>query len=350
MNKEKWRMKKGACLIFFLLGCLLCSGFTQDDKALFSNYQEMRKHMGALYNQKKYREAAEILSEALARFPDHLYANSYNLALMYGHLGEYEKGVKVLSDCLDNALWFGKYAFYNEEAWGPYKKLKSFQLFLKKNEVLWKEAQKKAGPDLLVVTPEEYESGKEYPLFIALHGGNSNIANFRKSWASEKMRKKFIVAFVQSSQIVAMDGYSWTEDMELSKKEIAEAYDKTTQKYAVHKDKVIVGGFSSGGVAALEVILHNTIAAAGFIALCPAKPESFTAERVREVKKRGVRGTILTTEMDPRLPEQKSMNEILEAESFPSEFIITPDIGHWFPEDLDIKIDNAIDFIFRDNQ
>lgn len=339
-------MKKGACMIFFLLGCLICSGFIQDVKGRFSNYQEMRKHVGELYNQKRYREAAEVLNVALARFPDHLYANSYNLALMYGHLGEHEKGIKVLINCLDHDLWFGKYAFYNEEAWGAYKKLENFQIFLKKNEAVWNEARKKAKPDLLVVTPEGYVSGKEYPLFIALHGGNSNIANFRKSWASERMRKKFIVAFVQSSQIVAMDGYNWTEDLELSKREIAEAYYKTTQKYAVRKDKVIVGGFSSGGVAALEVILHNTIPAAGFIALCPAKSESFTAERVREAKNRGVKGIILTTEMDPRLPDQKSMNEILKAESFPSEFIITPDIGHWFPEDLDIKIDNAIDFIF----
>jgi predicted esterase len=340
-------MKKSACLVILLLGCLILSGFSQERDARLSSYQEMRKHVGDLYSQKKYKEAAELLSEALTRFPDFLFANSYNLALMYGHLGEYEKGVNVLLNCLEHGFWFGKYAFFNEEAWGPYKKLKSFQAFIDNNNMLWKEAQKLAKPDLLVVTPEAYEPGKEYPLFVALHGGNSNIANFRKSWTSEKMRKEFIVAFVQSSQIVAMDGYNWTEDIELSKREIAEAYQKTIKEYPVLKDKVIVGGFSSGGVAALEVILHNTIPAAGFIALCPAKPESFTVERVREAKKRGVRGTILTTEMDPRLPDQKSMNEILIAESFPSEFIVTPDIGHWFPEDLDVKIDNAFDFIFK---
>ena len=340
-------MKKNVCLIFFLLGCLLHSGFAQEEEVRFSNYQEMRKHVGELYNQKKYREAAEILNAALAQFPDHLYANSYNLALMYGHLGEYEKGVKSLLFCLEHDLWFGKYAFFNEEVWGPYKKLKSFQDFIEQNEVLWKEAQKKARPDLLVVTPEGYEPGKEYPLFIALHGGNSNIADFRKSWTSAKMEKEFIVAFVQSSQIVAMDGYNWTEDIELSKREIADAYNKTIKDYPVREDKVIVGGFSSGGVAALEVILNSTIPAAGFIALCPAKPESFSAELVREAKQRGVRGTILTTEMDPRLPDQKEMNEILKTENFSCDFIITPDIGHWFPEDLDKKIDRAIDFIFK---
>jgi predicted esterase len=340
-------MKKSAFLIFFLLVGLICSGFPQE-KMPFSNYQEMRKHVGDLYNQKRYGEAAELLREAINRFPDHLFANSYNLALMYGYMGEHEKGIKALLSCLEQGLWFGKYAFFNDEAWGSYKKFQSFQVFLKKNEVLWKEAQKKEKPDLVVVTPEGYDPGKEYPLFIALHGGNSNVANFRKSWVSQKMKTEFIVAFVQSSQLVAMDGYSWTEDIELSKREIADAYLKMIKKYPVRKDGVIVGGFSSGGVAALEVVLNHTFPVAGFISLCPAKPESFTTKLVREAKNRGIKGTILTTEMDPRLPDQKEMNEILKTEDFPCEFIITPDIGHWFPEDLDVKIDNAIRFILGD--
>lgn len=340
-------MKKSVCLILFLLGCLLYAGFAQQDEVRFSDYHEMRKYVGELYSQKKYAEAAEVLKDALARFPENLHANAYNLALMYGHLSEPEKGVKVLLYALEHGVWFGKYDFFNEELWGPYKKLDSFKIFQKQNELLWKDAQKSAKAELLIVVPEDYTSGKEYPLFIALHGGNSNIADFNKSWISDRMRQEFIVAYVQSSQIVAMNGFNWTEDIELSKREIGYAYQETIKKYPVLRDKVIIGGFSSGGVAAIEVILHNTIPAAGFIALCPARPESFTAELVRDAKERGARGTILTTEMDPRLPDQKKMNEIIANEDFPCEFIVTPNIGHWFPEDLDKKIDSAIDFIFK---
>ncbi|MGD8538480.1 MAG: hypothetical protein PVI66_07165, partial [Candidatus Aminicenantes bacterium] len=98
-------MKRCVCVIFLLLGCLVLSGLAQDAYVQFSSYQEMRKHVGELYSQKKYREAAEILRAALLQFPDHLFANSYNLALMYGHLGEYEKGVKSLLACLEHGLW-----------------------------------------------------------------------------------------------------------------------------------------------------------------------------------------------------------------------------------------------------
>jgi predicted esterase len=340
-------MKKIIVAIVFILGCVIHSGSFQDKELSFTNYQDMRKYVGELYSQKKYSEAVDVLRDALARFPGHLHANAYNLALMYRYLGEYEKGVKVMQYALEHGIWFGKYDFYNEEIWGPYKELSSFKTFLNQNEVFWKEAQNKAKPELVMSTPEGYNDQKEYRLFIALHGGNSNIENFRKSWISERLQQEFIVAYVQSSQVVSMDGYNWTEDMELSKKEIAVAYHKILKTHPVSADQVIIGGFSSGGVAALEVALNNTIPVSGFIVLCPAKPESFTAQKVIEAKRRGIRGTILTTEMDPRLPDQKKMNKILEAEGFPCAFIVTPDIGHWFPEDLDKKIDSAIDFILK---
>ncbi|MDH5742546.1 MAG: alpha/beta hydrolase, partial [Candidatus Aminicenantes bacterium] len=124
-----------------------------------------------------------------------------------------------------------------------------------------------------------------------------------------------------------------------------EAYEKIIQNYPVDTSRVIVGGFSSGGVASLEVVLNDTVPVIGFVVLCPAKPEDFTAQKVAEAKKRGIKGTLLTTEMDPRLPDQKEMAEIMKAQNFPLEFIVTPNIGHWYPEDLGEMIDAAITYI-----
>ncbi len=142
-----------------------------------------------------------------------------------------------------------------------------------------------------------------------------------------------------------MNGYSWTEDLELAKKEISEAFHKVKKEYSVDEKEVIIGGFSSGGVAALEISLGNVFPVAGFVVLCPAKPESFTSENVREAKARGLRGTLLTTEMDPRLSVQKEMVEVFKSAGFPLQFVVTPNIGHWFPEDIEVKIDQAIDHI-----
>lgn len=117
-----------------------------------------------------------------------------------------------------------------------------------------------------------------------------------------------------------MNGCSWTEDLELAKKEISEAFHKVKKEYSVDEKEVIIGGFSSGEIAALEVSLSNA-------------------------KARGLRGTLLTTEMDPRLSVQKEMVEVFKSAGFPLQFVVTPDIGHWFPEDIETRIDQAIDHI-----
>ncbi len=337
-------MKK-ICLMVWILMSVLVSVEGQEQKDMqFATYQEMRAHIGKLYQEKKFAEVAEILERALTRFPDHFHANSFNLALMYMHLEEADKALKVLEYDLDRGGWYGKYDFMNE-IWIPLKELEGFKSFEKKNEAIRQEAQEAAEPKLEVFTPENYDKGKKYPLFIALHGGGENIEGFKPLWTSDLLKSEFIVAYPQSSQMITMNGYNWTEDIELSKKEIKEAYAKVIQKYPVDTSQVIVGGFSSGGVASLEVVLDNTIPVIGFVVLCPAKPDDFIADKVRGAKERGIRGTLITTEMDNRLPEQKEMAGIMKEQGLPHEFIVTPNIGHWYPENLAEMIDTAITHI-----
>jgi predicted esterase len=331
--------------LFLCIACLVGIAYaTQEYDKAYATYQDMRKHLGELYEQEKFEEAAELLLWAREKFPDYLFNNSYNLALMYVRSGQYEKGIDALQYALNRGLWFALY-FFEPEPWTPLREQEGFQAIRDQCEALKQEAQKKAKPDLLVVTPEDFEPKKTYPLFITLHGGSENIEIFKDRWKSQKMLKEFIIAYPQSSQVMSMDGYWWHGDVELAKREIADAYHTVIKEYPVDSENVIIGGFSSGGVAALEVLLSNAIPIHGFIVLCPDWPESFTAERIRDMKNRGIRGTLVTNEMDERLPLHEKMVETFKAEGLPHQFIVTPNIGHWYPEDLDGKIDQAIDHI-----
>lgn len=336
-------MKK---VLVYLLGILVVGSTfgLQEPDVKFSTYQEMRQHIGKLFQEKKYSEAAEVLEKALEQFPNHLHANAYNLALMRIMDKKTEKALSALNYALEKGVWFGKFDFF-QDLWAPLKELAGYKEFTDRNDAELLKAQAKAEPLLEVDTPPGYSRDKKYSLFIALHGGGSNIAAFKPNWTSDKMKNEFVTAYVQSTQVVSMTGFNWTEDVVRARQEILEAYNKVLKEYAVNENEVIIGGFSSGGVAAWEVVLHDTFPVSGLIALCPAKPESFTPERIREAKLRGIRGTLITTEMDQRLPDQKAMDEVMRAQDFPCEFFITPNIGHWFPEDMDKKIDAAIDYI-----
>ncbi|MEW6368388.1 MAG: hypothetical protein AB1714_27485 [Acidobacteriota bacterium] len=286
----------GAVVAIMFLGYSLLMG-QGDEQKEFGTYQEMRVRVGELYAQQKYKEAADILEGAIERFPEKLLANTYNLALMRLLVGDTEKAVATLESGLDRGIWFGKFDFLAEQ-WEPLKASESFKRFAEKNEAMMREAQKQAAMRLEIVTPEGYRADKSYPLFIALHGGGENTADLRPHWVSEKLKKEYIVAFVQSSQLVAMDGYTW-EDLKTSAKEIGEAYRSVCEKHAVKKEDVVVGGFSSGGFASLAVALTNVIPVTGFIALCPGVPEEVTDEDIRRAADLGVRGTAKTWGSSP---------------------------------------------------
>jgi len=333
------------CLLFMTLS--LATGIVSQtqEEFPFDNYPDFRAHLGKIFQEKKIEEAVRLLKIALEKFPENLEANAYNLAFMSGQVQDYETGVKALQYAHEKDVWFGKYVF-DADMWKPFKERPDFQQFLTENEGRRVAAQKQSESLLEVLVPEDFQKDKIYPLFIALHGGGGNIADFKPSWTSPKMKEQFIVAYVQSSLKISMNGFNWTEDMEISKREITQAYKKVVKAYPVDKERIIVGGFSSGGVASLEIVLQDILPVRGFIVLCPAKPDSFTLKNVKGAKARGIKGTLLTTEMDTRLDNQKEMAEIFRDQEFPCEFIVTPNIGHWFPEDLDQKIDTAIEKIF----
>ncbi|UCE40901.1 MAG: hypothetical protein JSV17_15875 [Candidatus Aminicenantes bacterium] len=341
-------MKKVSMIMAILLIPFVFVEGQEQEEIKFATYQDMRAHIGKLYRQKDFAEAARILEKALMQFPDHLHANAFNLALMYVQIKEYKKALKALEYGLENGIWFGKYEM-NNEIWDPLEEMESFDVFKKKNEAKRLEAQKTVQPKLEVLVPEDFDESKKYPLFIALHGGGENVEMFKPQWTSDLLKNEFIVAYPQSSQLVSMTGYSWTEDIERAKKEILKAYDKVLLDFPIDPSRVIIGGFSSGGVASLEAVLDETIPAVGFVVLCPAKPDGFSVEKVGSAKARGIRGTLITTEMDPRLPDQQEMAEIMKAQGLAHEFIVTPNIGHWYPENLAEMIDEAIAHIQKKN-
>jgi predicted esterase len=324
-------------LVVVLLMCLLSGALEGQERS----YQEMRTEVVALFQGESFAEAATILEGALPQYPDHLVANTTNLAIMRVSMEDLEGAVEALFYGLNHDVWYSKYAFL-AEFWAPLRETTAFGDFQALNEMARARAQLQVRPRLEVSLPESYDPSKRYPLFLALHGGGENIDVFMPEWNSPLLEQEFIVAFPQSTQLVAMDGFSWTEDVGKSLEEIQAAYKDVVESYAVDTDQVVVGGFSSGGVASLEVVLQDALDVRGFVVLCPAMPDEFTPEGVRAARDRGIRGTILTTEMDGRVDQQRRMEEIMTQEGLPLEFYVTPNIGHWYPEDLAERIDQAI--------
>jgi acetyl esterase/lipase len=267
-------------------------------------------------------------------------ANTFNLALMYAMLGNGEEAVRALEDGHRRGIFYGKWSLQGAP-WDTLSRFAGFRRVLARNDELIAAAQETTTMKLDIVPPAHYTAGRTYPLLLALHGGGENIAQFKPRWTSTRLRGEFIVAYVQSSQVAALDGYHWQDDA-ITRREVRQAFRQVVADYAVDTTRVVVGGFSSGGYGALLTTLDGTLPAVGFVVLCPEVPGDLNQAGVAEATRRGLRGTLLTTEADGRLDRQRQYAEQLTENGLAVRFVVTPNIGHWYPDDLSRLIDEAL--------
>ncbi len=322
-------------VIILLTSTVVCA-----EENVKQTYQEFRVVLIEKYNAGEYAEAARMIEDSFDNFPGEEWKMSYNMAAVCQHLEDYKKGIKYLGMAQDKGQFFNTWAF-NGDFWAPFFETPGFEEVIARNEEMRAEAQKNAEMKIEIVLPGKLEEGKAYPLFIALHGGGENIEEFKPNWKSTVMESEFIIAYVQSSQVVSMTGFSW-EEQEVTKKELKEAYDKVCAEYPVDTAEVLIGGFSSGGYGSLVATFFEAVPVKGFVILCPPMPENITETEVAKARDRGVRGTLITTELDHRVPDQRKMADLFRNTGLQYQFTITPNIGHWYPDNLPEMIDQAI--------
>ncbi|HCO74520.1 MAG TPA: hypothetical protein DIT16_06660 [Clostridium sp.] len=313
----------------------------------YNKYWEFEGKITTLYNQKKYREALNLLEHAAEYLPKQEF-NKYLFEIMiskaefYCHEKMHEEAINVISYLLNKGFACDDDIFdevhLKEDIW--YGELKN------KNDSLLAKANEKTSFKYDVNLPVNYIEGKRYPLFIALHGDPGNIGEFSEYWKPDEFLKKdFIFVYVQSSQLYRYNGFSWTMNPLISRNDIKECYNLLLQEYFIDDECVIIGGFSGGAITALDITFANVIPIKGFIAIGPDFPESFTKENVKLAAERGVGGVFMEGEVIIPLKEQEEMIKVFEDVGLPYEFYVNKGIGHAVPQDLPEKINKALSFI-----
>jgi dipeptidyl aminopeptidase/acylaminoacyl peptidase len=160
------------------------------------------------------------------------------------------------------------------------------------------------------------------------------------------LRRDYVTAYVQSSQVAGMDGFHW-QNVEITRQELTHAFKEIQRRYPVDPGNVLIGGFSSGGFGTLITAFQNVLPVCGFIVLCPEVPDTINDEELEAAWTRGLRGAFLTPEMDRRLKNQEAFVSRCTKKNIPVLFHITPNTGHWYPDDLETRIDQSLRHILK---
>ncbi len=314
------------------------------------SFAEINKKATELYKEKKYDEVIAIYEKALPNFPDRVYEITFLVGQLYMALGQYEKSLDTFAYGLEKKaiypIWPGS------KYWAPLEKFERFKKIMEENDRLKKERTAKTKVQVKVIRPTAYSQGKEYPLFVVLHGWNESLENIEKPWQAERLTKDFVVLLIQSSQVVSSTKFGW-DDPNHANEDIERSIIETIGKYSINKDKIIIGGFSQGGLTAMQLVASHThdktkFKIIGFIALQPGGniPPSFNVENLARAREQGCRGTIIIREQDKEVQVKKDILQLIQAAGFPCRCIISG-TNHWYPADFSQQLDAAIEDIMK---
>jgi len=309
----------------------------------YKNYRQVDKILDELFSEQKYEEAIKLLRVAQVQFPNDLFEILWYEAIIYAVSGDHES-------CLARFEAMIAKGFFGELEWNifdPIREDARFKAISEASQRLKAEAQRKARMEYQVYTPEGYSSEQEYPLFIALHGDGHSLAYFKSNWgATGLLNKGFVLVYIQSSQVICTNGFGWTPNYDIARRDIRAAYDEVVGQYSIDTDNILIGGFSGGAIAAIEIAMANTLPVRGFVSLCPSRrPASFSKENVERAVQRGVKGVLMEGEKEGGVPEEQEMITVFKETNFPYQFHINLNTGHAFPKDFGKKLLDALTFV-----
>jgi len=311
-------------------------------------YTEVGNEVDWRYGRKEFQEAYDLMEETWPGLPeDEMHPSMQDClqfkAFLLAHLGRSEETLEVIRAALRSGYSWGL-------SWGVFDSIRDLEGYPdveKENQELIHAERDAARREVTVMLPEDHRVGNRSPLCILLHGDGDCSGKLMEHWTTEPLLKRgFIVAFVQSSQLVFTNRFAWLPDPKIAWDDIRTSYMELCEQYTIDEERVLLCGFSGGAITTVDLVFGEAIPAAGFICLCPEfKPERFTPEAVKAAAERGVRGAFLEGSLVWPLDDEQDMMDVMQEAGFPIQLILNEDLGHAFPSDFEGKFEQALRFV-----
>ncbi len=153
--------------------------------------------------------------------------------------------------CLDVIEEAQAHEYFTNLEWEVFDPVRGSERFKKAfaaNLRLRGESQAGAKTTWQGLLPEGYIPGKRHPLILVMHGDMQSLVSFKERWEPATMLEQgLVVVYVQSSQVICTNGFTWTKDWKVTREDIKTCYDQVVNQYSIDPERVIVGGFSGRG-------------------------------------------------------------------------------------------------------
>jgi len=204
----------------------------------------------------------------------------------------------------------------------------------------------RADKEAIVLTelPPKHDSSKPAPLIVALHGYGGSAAGMIRAWTNVAAQFGAILIAPEALD-PAGNGHSWTVSYE-SEYLVLHAIEEARKKHNIDARRIVLTGFSQGGLTTFNVALAHPDLFAGAVPI-----SGFYDPRVAPVpNKPGTklpRFAILNGEFDNEVDNNRATAKLFEKIGSPVMVNIYKGAGHAFPPKIDQDLGAAIQFVLE---
>ena len=317
-------------------------------------FADLADRFYALYFDKEYEQALDIVVRESPRFPDYSIVAAWWQMRMMALTGDVAGALHTLEEVVAQEQWYHEDALHNVPDLAALQRIPEFEDCVARCRERRLKAVAKACPSLTVFEPQNHP--RPWPLLIAL-GAWPSDPNFANHW-TPAADEGWLVAVPKSSQVGWFSGlYKWG-DIERTKLEIQQHYDALSEQYRVDENRFVIAGMCEHCQAALQVALNGTSPRpCGFIAV-----EAWLSDmRVWPQFDMGAWPQIIEANANPALRcyfvAGKENTKYFEAAGKAIELLRAQGIAcklegasnkrHGFPPEFEASLKRALDFILK---
>ncbi len=296
----------------------------------------------ALCDSGEHSQALALIDEGLQRFPERRVELENSRIFCHRAAGELDRCLELLEEGVSQSRFFG----LHWKSWEGLRALSGYLELERRNRALRDRAQVDAMPRCRVVTPPGPAARR--PLALVLHGdGNGcNLETMAEAWPAEPyLARGFLVAYLQSSRVECTNGYGWTRDYGRSRSEIHGLLQQVAEIHPVDESCIVIGGFSGGAMASIDLLCEGVFPLKGVIALCPARTGGESPAAFARAAREGTRAVLMEGERSGLVSDQEELMAQLREVGLSHLFLANAGIGHSIPLDMERKLEETLDFI-----
>ncbi|MEW6094290.1 MAG: hypothetical protein AB1531_10025 [Chloroflexota bacterium] len=309
-----------------------------NEREFFSRSQEMMD----CYERGDYAAALAVTERLAAEFPAQSARTDFWRICLLTRLQRLDKALQVFRSALDGGMWWSEQTLRSDPDLEPLQGNPDFERLAVVCLERHAAAQADSKPALIVREP--MQATKPYPALLSLHAMGSTAEENLPYW-EHACAQGWLVAAVQSSQLVWPGAYAWS-DRDKGQEEVVGQFAELCERYPIDRSRVIVGGMSQGGALAIRLTLNGSLPARGFLAVVPGRIEgALLTEWAAARREVPVRGYLVFGGKDPRQDFFRQVCETLSQYGIPYRKEDHPEVGHEFPPDFERSLEKALNFL-----